>query len=198
MLANKIPVQTFYMIKLAALGPAKKDLPPQCLYWFLRWEDLDALTRPSSTLKPDSRASSDDPNRGANTRTHSRFKMILNPLTHIAPTIPAVAANAAFKPPTAALVARGGAAATAAVFDAGLANTRLEGLAYSTVTTLMMSASMTLFSATPKNLESIPDDGEKAKVARFVSLLCILFVYPSTKITKTKNYLLSMIFVYII
>ena len=118
--------------------------------------------------------------------------MILNPLTHIAPTIPAAAANAAFKPPTASLVARGGAAATAAVFDAGLANTRLEGLAYSTVTTLMMSASMTLFSATPKNLESIPDDGEKAKVARFVSLLCILFVYPSTKITKTKNYLLSL------
>ena len=108
-----------------------------------------------------------------------KAQMILYPLAHIAPPVPTAAANAAFKLPTAfslnqgaaALVVRGGAAATAAAFDAGLAKTRLEGLAYSTVTTLMMSASMGLFGSTPKTLDPIPGDEEKAKMARIVSLL---------------------------
>jgi len=51
----------------------------------------------------------------------------------------------------------------------GLAKTRLEGLAYSTVTTLLMNAALRLFSATPKKIEPILDDADKAKIVRFVS-----------------------------
>eukprot|EP00984_Skeletonema_dohrnii_P011948 scaffold4797_cov90-Skeletonema_dohrnii-CCMP3373.AAC.4 len=44
-----------------------------------------------------------------------------------------------------AAIPRGGAAAAAAAFDMGLAKTRLEGLAYGTVTALITSAALNLF-----------------------------------------------------
>ncbi|KAL7530480.1 hypothetical protein ACHAWF_003391 [Thalassiosira exigua] len=68
-----------------------------------------------------------------------------------------------------AFAIRGGAAAADAAFDLGLAKTRLEGLAYGTVTTLMMNAALRMFSSTPKALEAVPDDKDKAKAVRFVS-----------------------------
>ena len=49
----------------------------------------------------------------------------------------AVVQSVAALPPIDAAIPRGGAAVAAAAFDMGLAKTRLEGLAYGTVTALM-------------------------------------------------------------
>ena len=70
---------------------------------------------------------------------------------------------------------RGAAAAGAAAFDMGLAKTRLEGLAYATVTTLMLNAALRLFSSTPKKLEPVSGDSKKARVVKFVSekIICM-------------------------
>ncbi|KAL7537201.1 hypothetical protein ACHAXR_009736 [Thalassiosira sp. AJA248-18] len=82
------------------------------------------------------------------------------------------AAHAAFNLPAFAI--RGGAAA--AEFDMGLAKTRLEGLAYSTVTTLMMNAALRLFSSTPKKLEPIPTgNADQAKAVRLNNYLKVAF-----------------------
>mmetsp|Transcript_7908 Transcript_7908/g.14562 ORF Transcript_7908/g.14562 Transcript_7908/m.14562 type:complete len:208 (-) Transcript_7908:429-1052(-) len=98
--------------------------------------------------------------------------MILHPLP-LSP-LATVATNAAFKLP--ALVIRGGATAgVSAAFDMGLAKTRLEGLAYGTVTSLMMNGALRLFSATPKKLLPIPDDADLAKKVRFDNCLKIIF-----------------------
>jgi hypothetical protein len=91
----------------------------------------------------------------------------LKPFTSLT-TQPAV-----FKLPAFAI--RGGEAAPAGTFDMGLAKTRLEGLAYSTVTTLMLNAALRLFSSTPKKLESIPDDPDKAKVVKLNNSLKVAF-----------------------
>lgn len=57
-----------------------------------------------------------------------------------------------------ALMLRGGAAATA-VFDMGLAKTRLEGLAYGTVTALVTQAALHLFKAVDGNNKKVmPND----------------------------------------
>mmetsp|Transcript_20831 Transcript_20831/g.45231 ORF Transcript_20831/g.45231 Transcript_20831/m.45231 type:complete len:206 (-) Transcript_20831:261-878(-) len=96
--------------------------------------------------------------------------MMLRPLSPLA----TVATNAAFKLP--ALAIRGGATAGAATaFDLGLSKTRLEGLAYGTVTSLMMNGALRLFSATPKNLMPVPDDAALAKKVRFDNCLKIIF-----------------------
>jgi hypothetical protein len=64
----------------------------------------------------------------------------------------------------------GAAAAAGTVFNEGLAKTRLEGLAYSTVTALMIGTALSLFASTPKKLESVPDDSDKARIVKFVSV----------------------------
>lgn len=102
---------------------------------------------------------------------------MLHPLpSHLAPLAATATRHAAMKLPAFAI--RGGSVATAgatAAFDMGLAKTRLEGLAYSTVTTLLMNAALRLFSATPKKIEPIPDDADKAKIVRFNNTLKIVF-----------------------
>jgi biopolymer transport protein ExbB/TolQ len=55
-------------------------------------------------------------------------------------------------------------------FDEGSAKTRLAGLAYNTVTALLLNAALGLFAATPKTLEPIPDDPIEAKHVQFVSV----------------------------
>ena len=50
----------------------------------------------------------------------------------------------------------------------GLAKTRLEGLAYSTVTTLLMNTALVLFSSTKKK-ETFDKDGDGKNVANSVS-----------------------------
>lgn len=98
--------------------------------------------------------------------------MMLHPLIPLSPLI-AAANHATFNLPAFAI--RGGATAGAAAFDMGLAKTRLEGLAYSTVTTLMMNSALRLFSSTPKKLKPIPDDAEEASIVRFDNYLKIIF-----------------------
>lgn len=66
-------------------------------------------------------------------------------------------------------------AADDAVFDIGLAKTRLEGLAYSTVTSLLMNAALRLFSATPKKLEPVPKDAVEARTVRLNNGLKVAF-----------------------
>jgi hypothetical protein len=86
-----------------------------------------------------------------------------------------------------------------AAFNMGLAKTRLEGLAYSTVTTLMLNVAIKLFFSTPKKLESIPDDPDKAKVVKLNNSLKVLFgaslllsatlgLYATTMFTLTTIY----------
>ncbi len=107
------------------------------------------------------------------------YMMLLRPLLSQAPVV-ATAAPTTFNLPVFAI--RGGAAAAAASFDMGLAKTRLEGLAYSTVTTLMLNAALRLFSTTPKKLEPLPDDASKSKVVKFVSTLSSLYFLQSYRI----------------
>lgn len=104
--------------------------------------------------------------------------MMLRPLlTPLASTAASHHATKAFSVLPATFAIRGGAAEAAAVaFDMGLAKTRLEGLAYSTVTTLLMNAALRLFSSTPKKVEPVPDDSEKAGAVRFVSMRLITTV----------------------
>lgn len=86
-------------------------------------------------------------------------------------TTAAAAHNAISNLPDALFVIRGG-GDVAAGFDVGMAKTRLEGLAYSTVTTLMLNAALRLFSATPKSLKEVPQDGGKeARLIKFVSTI---------------------------
>ena len=68
------------------------------------------------------------------------------------------------------LTLRGG--ASSAGFDVGLAKTRLDGLAYTTVTALMLNAAIRLYSMTPTKLENVPH-GEAAKAVKFVSQLSV-------------------------
>ena len=91
---------------------------------------------------------------------------MLRPILSPAASLVATAAPTAFNLPVAFNV-RGGAAAAAA-FDMGLAKTRLEGLAYSTVTTLLMNTALVLFSST-KNKERFDKDGDGKSVANLVS-----------------------------
>lgn len=61
------------------------------------------------------------------------------------------------------------------MLDMGLTKTRLEGWAYATVSSLMMNGALRLFSATPKKIEPIPDDADKAKAVRLNNSLKIAF-----------------------
>ena len=90
--------------------------------------------------------------------------MLIKPFTTTAFTVPSVCHAATH---ATLLTMRGGAASA---FDMGLAKTRLEGLAYTTVTALLMNAGLQLFSSTPTKLEIVPH-GEAGKAVKFVSQL---------------------------
>lgn len=83
----------------------------------------------------------------------------------------AAATRAAFDLGPAVFGLRGG----AQEFNMGLVKTRLDGLGYPTVTTLMIGAGLGLFGATPRTLEPIPDDPEKAKGVKLNNALKIVF-----------------------
>eukprot|EP00581_Thalassiosira_minuscula_P008777 CAMPEP_0183702404 /NCGR_PEP_ID=MMETSP0737-20130205/514_1 /TAXON_ID=385413 /ORGANISM="Thalassiosira miniscula, Strain CCMP1093" /LENGTH=166 /DNA_ID=CAMNT_0025929003 /DNA_START=53 /DNA_END=550 /DNA_ORIENTATION=- len=100
--------------------------------------------------------------------------MILHPVSHLSP-LKDVAAHGAFN--LRSLAIRGGATAGAAAFDMGLSKTRLEGLAYGTVTSLMMNGALRLFAGTPKDIKRIPDDASKdqARDIMFDNIFKIIF-----------------------
>ncbi len=69
-----------------------------------------------------------------------------------------------------AFVIRGGATAGAAAFDVGLENTRLDGLAYSTISAFLMTFAIDLLVIAPRNIERLPDgDTSKVRTAKLVS-----------------------------
>lgn len=110
--------------------------------------------------------------------------MLLRPIaTEVAKSIgslppPIVAAGIAASQvlPQAAFLAsiRGGGATATGAFNMGLAKTRLEGLGYSTVTSLVMNAALRLFSSTPKKLMPV-SEGKDASRDRLNNYLKIAF-----------------------
>lgn len=98
--------------------------------------------------------------------------MLIKPFTTTALTVPSVRHAATH---VALFTLRGGAAS---VFDMGLAKTRLEGLAYTTVTALLLNAGLQLFSSTPTKLENVPD-GEAGKAVKFVSQFVLSIFHTS-------------------
>lgn len=68
-----------------------------------------------------------------------------------------------------AFALRGGANDASSSFDFDLANTRLEGLGYDIIAALILNAALALFSSTPRTLEPIPENKDKAKVVKLVS-----------------------------
>lgn len=104
--------------------------------------------------------------------------MLVGPQALVSPVVVAAASRSvAFAssrlPPVVAFVGE----CTPTVFDMGLSKTRLEGLAYSTVTTLLMNAALRIFSGTPKTLRPIPEDADEdaARKVRFNNALKIMF-----------------------
>jgi hypothetical protein len=83
------------------------------------------------------------------------------------------ATPAAFNLLAVALQVRGGDESFVEAFDMELAKLRMEGLAYDIVAALMLNAALQLFSSSPRTLEPIPSDPQKAKAVKFVgSVFC--------------------------
>lgn len=96
------------------------------------------------------------------------------------------------------LALRGGAEALP-TFDFGLANTRLEGLAYDIVAALLLNAALALFSSTPRTLEPIPTDEKRAKVVKFNNSLKLIFglcISVSVALGTYTTTIFTMIIIY--
>lgn len=124
-----------------------------------------------------------------------------SPATTLSPTAAAAITSIA-APAASALALRGGAGGTAApAFDLTRARIRLEGLhSYGVVTTLMLNASLRLFSATPKPIKAGERTNNIAKILFTIAIVAsvisglyttvvfsLLGMYAKTAIGMSKD-----------